>query len=66
MKDDYPEASFINIESGKHLEAGSNLRAGLNVTDRHGNRDVKLHMNGLIVRRAAGKGPPSRNFVYPQ
>lgn len=49
MKGDYPELSFINLESGKHLEAGFDLRVELNVTDKHGIRDVKLYPNGRPI-----------------
>jgi hypothetical protein len=58
---DFPEVEFANLKDGAHLPADSELRVEVRATDKHGLRNVKLYMNGLLVK---GAEPVGDNYVW--
>jgi hypothetical protein len=46
---DVPELRFVNLKNGVRLPEGSELRVELAASDRHGIRELKLRMNGLLL-----------------
>jgi hypothetical protein len=50
---DYPDVRFTNLRDGAHLAAQSELRVEVAATDRDGIREVKLYLNGLLMKAHA-------------
>ena len=49
-KADVPVLSFRNLEDGAQLPDGTDLQVELEASDGHGIRDLKLRLNGLLLR----------------
>ena len=46
---DFPKVRFSNINDGDRLSAGSDLHVDLAVSDGDGIKELKIHLNGLLV-----------------
>ena len=53
---DYPEVRITNLKDGERLSANQELRVEVAATDEDGVREVKLYLNGLLLKGAARNG----------
>ncbi|MFC2115420.1 hypothetical protein ACFLTU_03040 [Bacteroidota bacterium] len=47
---DYPVVRFSNLKNGMRFPAGSDLQVKVDATDKHGIREKKLYLNGLLLK----------------
>ena len=55
---DFPEVRFVNLEDGAHLPAETDLRVEVDATDGDGIRELKLYLNGLLLKAQAKSTEP--------
>ncbi|MDX2432486.1 MAG: hypothetical protein QNK35_16225 [Bacteroides sp.] len=54
---DFPEVSFLNLKDGTHLHAESDLQVEVDAHDKDGIHEVKLYLNGMLLKPKAGEAP---------
>lgn len=47
---DYPDVRFSNLKDGMNFPAGTDLEVEVDATDKHGIKETKLYLNGLLLR----------------
>jgi hypothetical protein len=53
---DYPELRFTTLTNGAHLPVGSELRVEVTARDGDGIKQVKLYLNGLLLKGERAEG----------
>jgi hypothetical protein len=53
LEGDFPDVSFVGLADGDRLAADTELQVELQATDRHGIRETKLYLSGLLLKSHA-------------
>lgn len=47
---DYPEVHFSKLKDGMNFSAGTNLKVEVQANDKHGIKETRLYLNGLLLK----------------
>ena len=60
---DYSKVRFANLKDGAHLTEGSYLRVEVEASDGHGIRELKLYLNGQIIKAEDNAGVRNQQVI---